>query len=82
MTSMKNVQFLHPSPFFCLSEWVEIGQEPSPPLDIETWATNHPRPHTHPLWYSCKGLYWKESEIDTMQGAVIYNPGQNISDKL
>ena len=38
MTSNKNVQFLQPPfPFFCLSEWVRIGQDPlPPPLDVET----------------------------------------------
>ena len=32
MTSMKIVQFLHPLPpsvFFCLSEWVQIAQDPT-----------------------------------------------------
>ena len=32
ITSMKNVQFLHAPPcFFCLSKWVQIGQDPPAP---------------------------------------------------
>ena len=56
MTSMKNVQFLHPSPpFFCLSEWVQIGQDPRlwmsklrpPTLPPAYILHTHTHTHTH-----------------------------------
>ena len=56
MTSMKNVQFLHPPPpFFCLSEWVQIGQDPRlwmsklrpPTLPPAYILHTHTHTHTH-----------------------------------
>ena len=47
MTSKKNVQFFHPPPsplpFSVCPKGSELG-EILPPLDVETWATNHPPP--------------------------------------
>ena len=56
MTSMKNVQFLPPPPpFFCLSEWVQIGQDPRlwmsklrpPTLPPAYILHTHTHTHTH-----------------------------------
>ena len=52
MTSMKNVQFLHPRPpIFCLSEWVRIRQDTPTHthLDVETQATTPPPPYPIPF---------------------------------
>ena len=70
MTSMKNVQCLHPPlPLFSV-----CPNGPETKLRLPTTPPpTPPTPHPYLLWYSCKKLFGKEFEEHTMLGSVIYN---------
>ena len=56
MTFMKNIQFLHPTPppFFCLSKWVWIGEDPTAPGRRNLGYLPHPPPSSLVI----PAVYW------------------------